>query len=204
MSKEAKYPYEENAEACTVKGWKCRGCGRFHGSYKPGAQYCCAKDVPCNEPGCTNRCDRGWTACVECRRRHTRERYMKLEEVDWDGETPLTCFDNDVYFWNMDYLLDYLNDLPNDTEDGTDNTTLEDLMLVLCEPAKPSVFEMADFLSDDLHEDCDLPDTEEIDKQVNDWIESNLPAMWIADNKRVRPESLGIVKGSDGWNYVAT
>lgn len=129
---------------------------------------------------------------------------MKLEEVDWDGETPLTCFDNDVYFWNMDYLLDYLNDLPNDTEDGTDNTTLEDLMLVLCEPAKPSVFEMADFLSDDLHEDCDLPDTEEIDKQVNDWIESNLPAMWIADNKRVRPESLGIVKGSDGWNYVAT
>lgn len=192
-----KYPYEENAEPCTIQGWKCRGCGKIF-PFQHLAQKCCAGDYPCVITGCSNRLP-SFAICPPCRSRRTRERYLKLVEVDWDGETPLVGFDDDRFFWSEEDLVEYLNDI----DDG--ELLLEDLMLVQCEIANP-VFSMDKFLeaAEFTNDDKPYPDATEVEAVVNDYLQNKLHKMWMPGKKRIRVTSLGIVKGPDGWDYGET
>jgi hypothetical protein len=174
-------PYEEAATFVTgIKGWVCKTCGRFYGDGNGAehiARWCCAGNLKCATDGCEARVERGgWTVCDACREKHTKEKWLAMPEVPWDGETPLVLFDDDRYFFGTDELESYLDDL---------DLEMDDLMLVVCVPEEKPHFEMHDLFQDYLPEDMDLEmEPTEINKIVNQWIEDNAPAVWIAGKTR--------------------
>jgi hypothetical protein len=176
-----------------IEGWVCKTCQRFYGDgdgAERAARWCCAADLKCATDGCEARVPKGgWTACDPCRDRLQRERWLKLPEVAWDGETPLCLHDDDRYFFGPEDLDNYIE---NHVVDGM---KVEDLQLVICEPDAKPRFELCDVLQDYLSEETetDVGDASEIEKTVNDWIEEHIPQMWVAGKTRptldsVKPE----------------
>lgn len=184
MNKET-FPNEEAAELVTnIEGWVCKTCRRFYGKEgERSARYCCEKDHACGTEGCAGRAAKPYTVCESCRSRLDLERYMKLEVIEWDGETPLVEWDNDKYFFDVDHLADWL---------AEHDLKLEDAKLVIAENDGPPVFEMREFLCDYLCDDNSdqLEPTEKIDKIVNKWIEKNTPETYLPGDKRPSIESL--------------
>lgn len=174
--------YEDAAELRTgISGWCCKACGRFWGADEHMARYCCATNMPCE---CGARIEpRHWTHCEACREKRRDEVWAGLSRVEWDGEMPLCVFDDDKFFFSLDDLESYIDDLD-------DGTAASDLRLVLCEPENGRYFEMSEFLSDDLPDGDDGPDTKEIDATVNAWIKAHAPFSWRATNKAISAESL--------------
>lgn len=87
--------------------------------------------------------------CDECRRIKRKAKYMAMPFREWDGKTLLCIHDTDTYFQDEDDIFMYCEE--NDIKS-------EDLDLVLCEPVMPHALDPHDFYSDDLAEDCDMPD----------------------------------------------
>ncbi len=171
-------PYEEAAEHReNISGWCCKTCRRFWGGDEHMARYCCAKDLPCQ---CGGRTEPHWVRCQACRDKAGDAKYFAAPEVDWDGETPLCSWADDRYFFDADDLCNWMDE---------HELTPETVRLELCERAKPREFEMCDFLSDDLPEDCDL-DEAEINRVVNEWIIANVQPLWHGCGKRVSEASV--------------
>jgi len=101
------------------------------------------------------------------------ERYKNAKP--WTGQFPL-CSNEDQFFWDEEDLSEYLVGC---IESGL---SLEDTKVLFCSPDNGRDFEMSEYLGDSLAEDCTLEDTE-INKTVNDWIESHAPFCWWADAK---------------------
>jgi hypothetical protein len=163
-------------------------CSRFWGADEHMARRCCSDDFPCKTEGCEQRTTRGITHCCGCRSLRMSERWAKLPMVAWDGETPLSEWDNDRFFFSEDELLEYLWERAHDDKGNPYPDPPEPPELVICKQRKRS-FSMADHLSDDLAED-DETNFDEIDKVVNDWIEKNVSLNWWPSNVAVNPESL--------------
>jgi len=159
MKQKPELPYEEAAEQRTVTGWACKTCSLFYGDKEDLARWCCAKDMPCP---CGKRCSKGRTCCDECRQKHDDERYQKLSEADWDGESPLVLFMDDRYFFDIEDIIQYMDD--HDIPDASH------LQFELCERAKPRHFDAEEFCSDDMYEDQELDGAEEINATVNAWL----------------------------------
>jgi hypothetical protein len=186
--------YEDNAEQATVTGWICKTCRRWYGyddAAEHAASYCCCTDRPCSTDGCTDRAEKSRIYCKSCDAKRDTERYYAKSEVDWDGETPLMSDTHgDLYFWHLEELLDHL-----ETDSPTDDQ-IEELRLLICKPHKTRLFDLDDFLCDDLSEDCDPPgDWKAIEKIVNDYIEANSPMSWEASNRRPSLASIRKVIG---------
>ena len=190
MSTEAK-PTLTNEEAAefreNIKGWVCKTCRRFFGDESGAermARYCCEKDHECDTKDCQNRVQKPYIYCDPCIDKRDLARWEALEAVAWDGKTPLCLDGGDKFFHDEDDLLEYL---------GENDLAREDLRLVICVEEKPRSFDMAEFLHDDLDPDMGFGDggeCREIDKTVNDWIEKNVPVMWVPGKKRPTLESL--------------
>lgn len=184
MKKET-LPAEEAAEFVThVEGWICKTCRTFYGKGgESSARYCCEKDHACGIQDCAGRAKKPYTVCDPCRSKLDLARYLKLEVVDWDGKAPLVVYDDDLYFFDVDYLSDWL------AEQGL---KAEDAQLVIARDDGPPLFEMAEFLSDYLCEDNydQLGPTDGIDKVVNQWIEKNAPKTYLPSKKRPSAASL--------------
>ncbi len=181
-----KLPYEQSAEQRTVTGWCCTFCDRWWGTDEHMARYCCASDQPC-EKGCGRRTTKGHRWCDECSEADKKVRFAALPRVEWDGKTPLCTWDNDKFFFHVEEIEYYLDD--------NEELKLEDLQLVVCEPSRPRQFDIDDYLTDEMPEDCsasDLPGAKEAEKAVNDFIEKASPLSWFPTNKAVILESLGI------------
>ena len=188
--------YEDNAGPATiitpkgtVQGWACLTCNRVFASSAETdqhiARYCCATDLPCGEEGCTGRAEKPYTCCGACLEKKHATRYAALAEAEWDGETPLVTFDGDQYFYDEDGLLDYCAD---------EDVKIADLRLVICQPVGLPEFDVFEFLSGYLYEDCDVEDfaapPQEIDKSVDDWIQKHAPKSWEAGKTRPTIASL--------------
>lgn len=178
--------YEDAAERRTVEGWVCKKCGRlyeerFHDA-EHMARWCCATELPCDCGG-RNDC-KSYTCCQACRDKHDDERFAAMEEVDWDGETPVCTWGSDKFFFDAESITDWIDD--------DEERSLEKLQLVLCKKHKPREFEVGEFLCDDLGEEGSdaLGPTVEIDAIVNKWIAENAPTMWDPTNKRISLASL--------------
>ncbi|MGL5097185.1 MAG: hypothetical protein ACRDD1_16485, partial [Planctomycetia bacterium] len=158
------------------------------------ARHCCANDSPC-ACGCGARCEgRRRTVCEGCRRALSDARFNRLPVVEWDHETPLLVWDDDLFLFSEDEVAEHLGDRL------ADGYALEDVQLELCERVVPPLFEMHVFLCDDLHEDAELPPTDAIEKTVNDWIDANFPTGWTGGGKRIAVESLRAI--ADHWKLL--
>ncbi len=190
-------PWEQAAEQKTVTGWACKTCGRFCGEGAAGERadrYCHASDAPCK---CGRRRKFYESACQSCRDKYEAKKYAGLEEVEWDGETPLVGFRNDHYIWNVDELVEYLDgcevQVPLDDPDLTDDefraAALEETRLCLCRQVEKPEFELAEFLWD-YDPEAEINDDGKVaEKAVNDWL-AKYRVMWVQDNKRPSLDSL--------------
>jgi hypothetical protein len=128
---------------------------------------------------------KSYTACDDCRLTNREKRYKALEEVGWDGETPLTIFMEDQYFFYEDEIDSYCEE--NDVK-------VEDLQLVLCEPNSPLYFDIEDYFYDTMPEDSSIHDytsentkysAKDIEEIINNFL-TGLPTIsWCEGNKRV-------------------
>lgn len=191
---EGTLPNEKAAEYRTnIEGWVCKTCRRFYGREEGAertARYCCEKDHKCGTEGCETRAKKNWIYCDPCLSRRDLERYLKLEVVEWDGETPLVDDDGDRFFFSADDLRDHL-----DQED----LKLEDMRLVVCVIEEPRSFDMMDFLDGHLPEDMDIDNPAKIEATVDRWIEKHVPKVWTAGKQRPSlgslQKNLEVVKG---------
>lgn len=171
-------PYEEAAEQRTVTAWVCKTCNRFAPDERI-ARYCCATTINCDTCG-QPKPKNSW--CKPCHRKSRDEKYEKMPQVEWDGETPLCMYDNDEFFFDADSIAEYIAEDPE--------RTLEGLQLVLCEQCKPRSFEANDYWSDDLGEDGEIDGARQLDNYVNNWIKDHFPKMWYPKFVRPTLESL--------------
>lgn len=133
----------EAAREMTITGWVSRN-GLFFGKDERAARWsgCTHIVCECGKPAC-----KSYTCCEDCRAKRQRERWEKFELVKWDGESPLTTYDGDDWFFDADSLYEWAED--NDID-------LADAMLVIAEPCYARTVD-EDYWSDDLHEDSELP-----------------------------------------------
>jgi hypothetical protein len=131
---------------------------------------------------CGNLMKRYQMKCDSCSFVSTRDKYNKLRHMDWDGETPLCLFDDDVFFFSEDEIYDYIENLDYNADDE-DKTKVEDLMLVICTPNHAPEIDYLE-LCEDILPDTDHPERllskELSDKlaEVNKLISEHKPISW--------------------------
>jgi len=153
-----------------LSGWVSRH-GIFWGKDEHMARYDGCTHRPCNNCGKPVEKVTGWMLCDECRKKSDDERFAALERREWDGETPLTLFDGDEYFFERKSLDDFCE------EHGT---TIGKLQLIICEPNYAHEIN-SDFYCDELPEDQSLDDVApglaaKID-EVNAYIRETRPIL---------------------------
>lgn len=125
-----------------------------------------------------------YTYCLECRERRNHERYLKLKEIEWDGETPLVLFGGDEYFFSSEDIESYCDETDIDEKD---------LDLVICKPPTVS-FDLEGLVRAILPQDWGINDintkkadylAEELEELVNKWLKDVSPISWIQGNKRI-------------------
>lgn len=114
--------------------------------------------------------------CEDCKHKAESERYNSLELKEWDGDTPLTLYSGDQYFFDTDDILFFCED---------QEAPPEEFRFILC---KPTSFRSVDFdyWQDDLHEDWE-PSKEFEDKlkKFNEFLKSEPTNTWFPDKYRV-------------------
>lgn len=179
--------YEDSAVLTTVKCWRCTECGRIHPvgneevtpSQEHLARWCCATDLPCDTDGCDGRRENHYTSCPSCLVKSRRESFLKLEEIEWNGDYPVACRWGDPFFFDEDSLVDHL------LCSGTEIMKLEDLELVEAIPQSPPHFDMSDFLCDYLPDEMDVPaDAHLIENKVNAWLREHATGVYRVTNRR--------------------
>ena len=168
-----------------LSGWMCRTCGRYFGDQESMARWCCGHfDMPCSTKGCPGRAGSSpYTTCKPCHERLRDEKWAALPKIDWDGESPLCEWDGDRFYWTGDEVEEAV------VEHIASGLPIERFRLVVAERAKPSMFEMADFLSDDLPSEFDdHRDFDDIDRVVNDWIAKYKGTGFFPTGPAINPE----------------
>lgn len=148
-----------------IKGWVDKD-GIFYGKDKKRAIYANITHKTCE---CGEIMPKFYSRCSKCSHTTIVEQYNKLEYKEWDGETPLTLYDDDKFFWGEDEVEEYLED--NELE-------IEDLMLIICEPNYLWEVE-SDYWEDILDEDMNLPsEVEKKLEELNKAIRESKPVSW--------------------------
>ncbi len=178
--------YEDSVKRVSVECWVCTECGRIHPvddeavtpSAEHLARWCCSTDMPCDVEGCDGRRTATYTSCPPCLKKSRRESFLKLEEIEWNGDYPVACRWGDPFFFDEDCLIDHLLCA------GTEIMALEDLEL--CEAVKdsPPHFEVHEWLYDYMPDEMDLPSGSLIDNKVNAWIREHASGVYRVTNRR--------------------
>jgi hypothetical protein len=172
-SKVVMYESDESAKFVTVTGWVSRD-GRFFGDDEHTARYSGSTHFICE---CGGVGKRGYTVCDKCVLQKENERYDKLEYMEWDGETPLTEWGNDEYFYSEEDIESYC-----DNEDIDPST----LRLVIGSPVRLPGLDIEDYLYDSLAEDqeCDDADILYAVELLNKALKKKGNFCWEPGNKR--------------------
>jgi hypothetical protein len=169
------YHNDEAAQKVTVTGWLSRR-GHFYGDNEHLARWDGCTHLIC---GCGAEMERSYTSCAACRDKKRLENYEAMPFKEWDGQTPLTLYDDDEYFWEEDGLLDHCE---------MNEINPEDLRLVICKPNYAWEIDDDDY-RDILAKDHTLADTypelaDDIEK-VNELIrKKEMPLSWGAGKYR--------------------
>jgi len=171
---------DEAAKLQTVTGWVSRE-GHFYGADERAARYDGSTHRQCECGAFVKK--HGWMSCEKCRAAKDRLAYQGLEFVEWDGETPLTLYSGDRYFFDEDDVYDYCEDQDLDPAD---------LDLVVCEPEYGREIDPDDWACDFLPEGHSLseaaPDIYQAIESLNQVIRGREarkdPLSWFPGTKR--------------------
>ncbi len=166
--KKIMYSSDEAAKPTTVTGWLDKD-GRFWQNERDARFASHTHDI-CQ---CGKEMKRGYTKCQSCISVTRRENYFKLPLVEWDGNTPLSDYNGDKYFFSEDDLMEYCNE---------NELNGEDLMLVTCEPIGINTIDSGSW-EDCVSEDGDTifgyyPELERRVKELNEFIETLAPVAY--------------------------
>lgn len=165
-----------------LEGWTGPD-GLYYGKGKEGeerARYANSTHKKCH---CGEVRKKEWSFCSSCLSKKNEERFLKLEEVEWDGESMMCEWDGDMFFSDMDEIYDYCD--CNDVD-------IKDLKIVLCEKKVNISLVDIDELNDEY---CDQngagvshyhPEIAKKVKELNDLIKNAEPKLWFPSNKRVK------------------
>lgn len=177
QTKEQKEIMYESNEAATyrtnISGWVSVD-GKFFGKSEELARYHSHTHRLCE---CGTKMASGWSSCDSCRKKKSNERFSALPEKE-DWSFPITLWDDDHYFFDMDSVRDYAHER---------ETSPECLMLIDCKPNY--LFEVgADYWADVLGEDGNLPkEVEEALANLNEVITKHKKAItWESGNHRIK------------------
>jgi len=165
-----------------IEGWTGPD-GLYHGKGEEGerrARYANATHKKC---ACGNLMEKYRMKCDSCSSKASRENFLKLEEIEWDGESMMCERHGEKFFSDMYEVYDYCED--NDIE-------IEDLELMHCEKS----VNISEVNIDELNEEYMTEDGEgvsyyhpEIAKKVeelNELIRNAEPKLWFETNKRIK------------------
>ena len=154
---------DEAAKKMTVTGWVSRH-GRFFGKDERTARYDGSTHKKCE--GC-GKILKKITYCHYCQAQKESEKFKAMPRRLPNREEPLYSIALDKYY--------FYDDWDEDLEDGR---TVEDLMLVICDPVQYRQVD-SEYWCDDLPEDGEIhPDLEEALKNLNDVISKLPPICW--------------------------
>ena len=120
--------------------------------------------------------------CSSCSSKKTINRFLALEEIEYDGESYLVTYDNDTFFSDLDGAYEYCYE--NDIE-------IADLMLVQCEKK----FKFSRVNIDEINEEYCTEDETLSDfhpeiaqkvKELNELLDKTESKIWFATNKRIK------------------
>lgn len=120
--------------------------------------------------------------CSPCSEAKAYQRFLNLEEVEWDGESALVCFDDNRFFYNLEEAQEHCEE--NEIE-------LKDLMLVQCEKK----FHFNHINLDEINEEYGTedktfsdfhPEIAEKVKELNNLLDNTQSKLWYPTNKRIK------------------
>jgi len=106
--------------------------------------------------------------CKPCHEQKMADKFAAMPRKKWEGE-PLTIYNDDVYFFDLESIIDYC---------GDHDCNPQDLQLVICEPNNARTID-SDYWMDELADDQKLP--HELDDAVaalNEVIMNLPPISW--------------------------
>lgn len=116
------------------------------------------------------------TLCSKCVHQKKVDRYQALELVEWDGETALVLFEDDLYFFNEDDIISYCEDR---------EIRPSELMLVVCTTSNLSEIDW-DHWMDEVHENWEpSSELERRLKEFNEFLANEPSNTWFEGKKRV-------------------
>jgi len=174
-SKTIMYDSPEAASIQTVTGW-VSSTGQFWGKDENMARYCGSTHRMCKvDPAHPAHRVNGY--CNVCHAAKRLEHFQSFPKVEWDMATPITIFDSDIWFFDVDSLRDHMLD---------NEITVEGIQLVLCRPEYPSQIDPDEYYSNELPEDGDVgTELYEAFATLNAVIAKQPPLSWWADDKAV-------------------
>lgn len=115
--------------------------------------------------------------CRSCAYKIRKEKYLKLDLVEWNGEDALNIYNDDTYFSDLEEIMEYCDE--NEIE-------LKDLQLVTTYKTTFSPIDWETIEQDQTHEDWQPSD--EFKTKVNEfnkWLTSQSTNTWMPTNKRI-------------------
>lgn len=170
------YESDEAANIQTLTGW-VSSKGRYWGKDEHMARFegSTHQLCKCGEIKQTSRIH-----CDKCDAEIQHKRFLAYPFKEWDGETPLTLFDDDKFFWSEDDIEEYLEE---------NELKPEDLQLLICHPNYLSEIDTEQW-AEVLAEDQDPPKLIlEKMKELNELIRKEKPISWSASNIRTEYKS---------------
>ena len=122
--------------------------------------------------------------CKPCYDKKSKENFLKLEVVEWDGESYMCLRNDDRFFYDMDEFIEWCID--EEIEDPTE------VQLMLCEQE----VKISEINIDELNEEyCSgdgeegvcyhHPEISEKVEELNELIRNAKPKIWFQSNKRI-------------------
>lgn len=121
--------------------------------------------------------------CRVCSEKKSKENFLKLEEVEWDGESMMCERYGEKFFSDMDDVLEYCEDNEID---------IEDLELMLCKKevgiSEINIDELNEEYSDQHGEGVSHyhPNIAKKVDELNELIRNAEPKLWFQTNKRIK------------------
>lgn len=189
----------EDSEPIEVEAvdYKCRHCGKRY-STKESARRCCATSTPCK---CGGRKPKYYTFCDRCAEAKRCEEWLAKPYAQWDGSFPVGEYVGDEYHFGEEYLIDAICEF-HELEWGSPLTFAhveqfcDGARVCICERVSLPKFEINNFLSDYLPDDCEVEDSDEIDQKINAIIEAaKIPESYLQTGQRIDPRAIAAALG---------
>lgn len=115
--------------------------------------------------------------CDNCQSKINKEKYFKLDLVEWNGEDALNLYNEETYFFNEEDILEFCKENEID---------LKDLHLVLCYRTYFYPIDWETIEQDSTHEDWEPSDEFKAKvKEFNEFLVKQSTNTWMPSNKRV-------------------